>query len=244
MTAPSALRQEAHHSFVWLALFALAYGLLHHQGFVLGRLGTVGQQGTRWADWIDLVTPYLVVGPAAVAMATVGASRNQWLLFAVGAIAYTQGHGIHLAANSIGNDLGASGIGLTDVTHLWDEVMGHYVWYGGLAVMVAALALAFRPLTQPRRSMAMLLLTLLFGVTYASNALEGHTAVMALITSLGFVAWSLMERRGSEPSPGHSPAAGLLGWVFLPSCLVLGFYGLWHRGFPEPTSVGWNPLGP
>lgn len=40
---------------------------------------------------------------------------------------YASGHGIHLAANSIGN------VSPGPTARLWDEVVGHCVWYATMA---------------------------------------------------------------------------------------------------------------
>jgi uncharacterized membrane protein YagU involved in acid resistance len=56
------------------------------------------------------------------------ARRRIWLVFGAGSIAYASGHGIHLAANSVAN----ASPGPT--AHLWDEVVGHYIWYVGVAL--------------------------------------------------------------------------------------------------------------
>lgn len=64
-------------------------------------MGEVG--ATRWADWVDLATPYAVLGTAGLALSTAAVPRRVWVLFAVGALTYAEGHGIHLAANSVAN---------------------------------------------------------------------------------------------------------------------------------------------
>jgi hypothetical protein len=56
-----------------------------------------------------------------------------------------QGHGIHLAANSVGN------VEPSPVVHLWDEVVGPAVWYAGVAVVCAVLATAVRDRPLPDR---------------------------------------------------------------------------------------------
>ena len=78
--------------------------------------------GTRWADWLDLTTPYFVLGLAAWALSGVAARRSSWVILAVGGVIFTQGHGLHLSANSVGNVVP----GRTE--HLWDEIVGHYIW--------------------------------------------------------------------------------------------------------------------
>lgn len=204
-----------------LAAFAVAVVLGHHTGVLFEPLGEVGT--TRWADWIDLAVPYAVVGLAAAFLAAVGADRRAWIVFAAGALAYTQGQGIHLAANSIAN------IDPGDTAHLWDEVVGHYVWYGGLAVVVAALALAAdrrRLPANPVRSP----LAALFGFTVFTNSVEGGTPLLGIVTALGFVVWGL-RRRGRLAwllVPAYGVAlAGLVGW------------GAYWRGWPQFSEIGW-----
>jgi len=100
----------------WLTTTALAYAVLHHLGLLPDGLGS-GPEGTRWADWLDLLVPWLVLAPAALTMWAAPASVRGWMLFGAGVVAYVSGHGIHLAANSVGNqDPG-------ETAHLWDEVM-------------------------------------------------------------------------------------------------------------------------
>src|SRR5262245_42542804 len=84
-----------------LALTAIAHPLTHHTGVGLAWLGTVGD--TRWADWIDILTPYAVLLPAAAALRAARTGPRIWTLYLLGAITYVEGHGIHLAANSVGN---------------------------------------------------------------------------------------------------------------------------------------------
>jgi len=84
-----------------LALFALAFAVAHHTGAAFAPLGDVGP--TRWADWIELAVPWLVLGTAAGVLVAAGAGRREWIVFALGALLYAEGHGIHLAANSVGN---------------------------------------------------------------------------------------------------------------------------------------------
>lgn len=237
----------------WLLIFAVAYGLLHHQGFVLARLGQVADSGTRWADWIDLATPYLVLVPASAALVRLrpGVSSRLWIVFALGAVSYVEGHGIHLAANSVSNLVADEAIAdrrLLDVVHLWDELVGHYLWYGGLSVVVASVVLAIRPYhlaPVPVAAAIAVLASLLVGVTYATNALEGHFAWPGLAFSVAMTAglsgdrWT--RRNGLARRPERM-AVDLALPGFVTAVLVLGFYGCWHRGFPDPSSVGWNLL--
>ena len=85
----------------WLGWFALAVIVGMQAGTVFKPLGTVGE--TRVADWVDLLTPFAILGCAAMVLVRAEASRGQWVLFGIGGITFTLGHGLHLAANSVSN---------------------------------------------------------------------------------------------------------------------------------------------
>jgi hypothetical protein len=160
-----------------LALTAVAYVVCHHLGLLPRGLGA-GPGGTRWADWLDLLVPWLVLGPAAATLLAAEASRRTWTVFGIGALAYASGHGIHLAANSVGNaDPGPT-------AHLWDEAVGHDIWYAGVAVVAAALASTMRG--RPRTGTLGYALGVAVGLTWASNAL-GATAGAVVLGLLGAV---------------------------------------------------------
>jgi hypothetical protein len=56
--------------------------------------------------------------------------------------------------------------------HLWDETVGHLVWYAGVAVVVAALAAGMARERSPSGFLAPVL-ALAVGVTWATNAAGG-----------------------------------------------------------------------
>lgn len=169
-----------------LALTALAYAVTHHLGLLPSDLGTA-PEGTRWTDWLDLAVPWLVLAPAAVTVHAAASSRRTWLLFAAGAVAYTSGHGIHLAANSVGN--AAPG----ETAHLWDEVVGHYLWFAGVALVLGALASTMRG--RPRSPVLGYVLAVASGLTWATNALGGGTVVFSLFVAMGAAGAGWLARR-------------------------------------------------
>lgn len=206
--------------------FAIGYNLAHHNSLVGDH---EGPRGTRVADWVDLVTPFVVALPL---LWFVAGQRARWgcqVGAAVGAIFYVEGHGIHLAANSVSNAGGANAVGsAAEVAHFWDEVAGHYLWYLGLAVMVGACALCVRscPLGLPKALLVMG--GAVCGLTWATNGLEGGTAVFSLFCAVGAVALVDRERGGISVAllAGSTVAIG-----------VLVAYGLTHSGFPQPSSL-------
>ena len=204
-----------------LALFAVAVILGHHLGTLLGWLG--GRGDTRWADWVDLALPYFVVGCAAATLAAVPGGRREWLLLVAAGLVCTQGHGIHLAANSIAN------VEPSGIAHLWDETVGHWLWYGGLAGLVATLAYALDAVPSPRNAWG-LALALAYGFTVFTNSVEGGTAALGLLSGAVFVAWGL--RRA-----GRAPELLVPAYAVTLACLV--GWGLYWRGFPQFSELGW-----
>jgi hypothetical protein len=207
----------------WLVVLALGYAVFHHIGTIFADLGEVGDTHTEWADWIDLATPYVVAGAAAGALRAARASRGTWTLFFLGALLYTQGQGIHLAANSVSN--AAPG----EPAHLWDETVGHYLWYGGFAVLVACLAAALAD-RRHRGGVGAHLLALLVGFTHFTNSIEGQTPVLGIAVAVVFTVWGLVTRDG-------------LGRVLLTSyglsLVLFTAFGIWQGGFPEFSELGW-----
>jgi hypothetical protein len=204
-----------------LALFAVAVILGHHVGTIFGPLGGPGD--TRWADWVDLAVPYLVVGCAATTLAAVRPGPHEWAVLAAAGLLYTQGHGIHLAANSIAN------VEPSDAVHLWDETVGHWLWYAGLTGLVATLASGLDAV--PRlRSLWSLGLAVAFGLTIFTNSVEGGTVVLGLVSGAAFVFWGLRRR-------GRAPELLVPAYAVTVACLV--GWGLYWWGFPQFSELGW-----
>ncbi len=139
-------------------------------------------------------------------------------MFAPAAITYVEGHGVHLAANSIGNRHPSA------LAHLWDETVGHYLQHVGLAAMAAALMLAVGRQRRFPPALALPLATLA-GMTHVTNALEGGTAWLGLAVAAVFSIWGWRRR---------SQAGEVLWWTYLPALVGLITYG-W-TGFAPPSA--------
>jgi hypothetical protein len=168
----------------WLAATAAAYALCHHLGSLPDGLGDAGR-GTRWADWLDLLVPFLVLGPALVALLAARVGTRSWAAFALGSWLYASGHGIHLAANSVGN------VAPGEPAHLWDEYVGHWLWYAGVAVVAAVLA---RAMAGRRATPVGWLLALAVGLTWGTNALGGEFVVPGAVLALAALAYGVRHR--------------------------------------------------
>jgi hypothetical protein len=169
-------------------------------GTIARPLGDVG--GVRAADWLDLLTPWAVVGAAAWVLlrrraqtAGTGPGRVAWALLGLGGIAFAQGKGLHLAGNSVGN---AGPVGrAAELAHLWDESVGHWIWYVGLLVILVGVARAVLDGREPglRTSGAGVALAVVAGFSLANTWIEGHTPWLGLAAAAGFCAVGVRRRR-------------------------------------------------
>lgn len=223
MTIEHAGRGELTRSRPWsldqrLLAFALVVAVCHHVGEEFKWLGNVGDTDTRWADWIDLAVPYLVIGAAAAVLVRAGADRLGWVAFGFGAVVYTQGHGIHLAGNSVDNATGGK------VAHLWDEDVGHWIWYVGLTLLVAVLVRALPPVGL---SLWAWVGVVLAGFTWFDNTVEGGTPYLGIGVAivLGGYAW----RRRVVP----------VAAAYAVALVLLITWGIWRQGFPQFSQLGW-----
>ncbi len=209
-----------------LIAFAIGYNLAHHNSLV-GEYQ--GPRGTRVADWVDLITPFVVALPLLGFLVGQRPRRGHQLVAAVGAVLYVEGHGVHLAANSVSNAGGADAAGpIAEVVHFWDEIAGHYLWYLGLAIMVGVCAHCVRGRPLGLRTGPLALGGAVCGLTWATNGLEGGTAVFSLIFAVGAIGLVDRERAGLS--------VGLLAAGTVAAVVLVG-YGLTHGGFPQPSSL-------
>ena len=224
-----------------LAALAVAVIVTMQIGTLAKPLGDAGD--TRVADWLDLLSPYLVVGCSAwvllrIRSLTHGAApdRGSWWLFATGALAFAQGSGIHLAANSIDN---AQPTGTAaEVTYLWDEHVGHWVWYLGLILLLAGVARAVLgavPTPLPRVHPIGLLLAALVGLTLFNNWVEGQTPWLGLAAAAAAVVLALGAR-----GPGRTYLLVVAGTALI---LLVGWGLYWWavdgHVFPQFSELGW-----
>jgi hypothetical protein len=216
----------------WLGWFALAVIIGMQAGTVFKPLGTVGE--TRVADWVDLLTPYAVLGCAAMVLVRAEASRAHWVLFGVGGITFALGKGLHLAANSVSNVADVV-VAKASIVHLWDEVVSHYIWYTGLFLVLAAMGWALR--TQEFRVGAVdIVVALLVAVTLVNTYIEGGTPWLGLaFLTVGLVCGFLWR------PAAVSRLLLVVGGVGMLLLVGWGVYWLAADGstFPQFSELGW-----
>ncbi|HSO05504.1 MAG TPA: hypothetical protein VLQ92_13545 [Candidatus Limnocylindrales bacterium] len=216
----------------WLGWFALAVIIGMQAGTVFKPLGTVGE--TRIADWVDLLTPYAILGCAAMVLLRAWATRGQWVLLGVGGITFTLGHGLHLAANSISN-VADQVVAGASIVHLWDEVVSHWIWYTGLFLVMAAVAWALRD-----QELAVgapdVVVAVLVAVTLVNTYIEGATPWLGMIFLAAGLIAGLMWRPATV-----SRLLLVVGGVGLVLLVGWGVYWVAADGslFPEFSELGW-----
>lgn len=216
----------------WLGWFALTVIVGMQAGTIFQPLGGVGE--TRVADWVDLLTPYAVIGTAAMVLVRAAAGRSQWVLLAVGGVAFALGKGLHISANSASNVADPT-IADSTIVHLWDEVVSHIIWYSGLFLLLMSLAWALREVGF-RVGALDFFVAALVAVTLVNTYIEGAQPWLGLV----FLAVLLAVGLRSSPRPAGRllTVVGGLGLLLL---LGWGLYWFITDGqvFPEFSDLGW-----
>jgi hypothetical protein len=203
-----------------LVAFALAVAVFHHTPAVGGGAG----------DWIDLATPFVVVGAAAVVLVRLDAWGAGLGVAVAAGIAYVDGHGLHLAANSIRAEKPTGEV--ERVAFFWDERFSHWEWHVGLLGLLVAFCLAepwARPPVRASSTQAALVAALL-GFTLFTSTVEGQTWWLLPPVALALAVWAL-----GRPRPMVRACAGAL----VLACILLAGWAAWHRGVPEFSDLGW-----
>jgi hypothetical protein len=207
---------------VGFLLFAAAFAVFHHVPSFAGPA----------QEAVDHLTPFAVIGTAALVLAAVRAAPAAIVLALIAGVIYVEGHGIHLAANAIGNE--EIPPALEDVVHFWDEVWGHIWWHLGWVLLVGALCLAEALARGPRSwrppsTVLAVLSVLLLGATFFTSGVEGGTWWLFAAAVPVFVVWAVRA-----PRPLLVTAAG----AFALAGLLMAIWAIWHGGMPEFSDVG------
>lgn len=210
---------------VWkpLAWWVVVFAVGQQAGTVFRFLGDVGD--TRWADWVDLLTPWAVLGLGLVVVLRAEATGRLLLAYAAAGLLYVEGHALHLSANSISN-IQSSGVG-----HLWDEVVSHYLWYSGALAVLVVLLFAVAGARDPERPWVGYALTPLLAFTLLNGWIEGGVVVVGFVSAAVLTALGVSHRR--RAAGRFALTTGLLGLV------ALAGWGLYWGYFPQYSELGW-----
>jgi hypothetical protein len=204
----------------------------------------------QWADPVDVLTPFVMLPIYWILFKLGAGTRRLWLvwLFAVFAVFFVEGHGIHLSANSIDNLIKDKASDVYRLVYFYDEHLGHYLWTLGLIGLWALVAVSawinkgegasskFRGVARVFTMVA----ALVYGFNYAANIVEAQTAPLGIpyaVLVAGVLLFSKKNRMRTSESPVLTFTALAYGFAAL---LFLG-WGLYWHGMPEPSAVGIIP---
>lgn len=174
-----------------------------------------------------------MVGTAAWALASLGARGPVVAVAIAAAVAYVDGHGIHLSANSIANE--GPGPEVEDLVYFWDERFSHLEavigWFGLFACICWAEAQAADRGEVVGSDPRLIAATgVLLGVTLFTNTVEGHTWPIELAAAAAFAAW--LARTRGRPLLAATAAGFAVG------AALIAAFAVWQGGVPELTDAG------
>jgi hypothetical protein len=200
-----------------------------------------------YQDIFDIFTPLVLIPIYWALFKYPGESTpaEETVFMVLGAF-WVSGQGMHLAANSINNLIGAvadsgvldvTGSDVYSLTYFYDEILSHYLWHIG--VVGLAILLIYRewlkPTSQKTAWWLILIGGMLYGFTLFSIFLEGQTIALGIPFVYLFVLFTLIwgrKKLNSQP---------ILAFLFI-SCLVAALFftgwGLYWGGFPQFSEVG------
>ena len=225
----------------WLILlFALAFALLLLGPPLLGQ-PFPGYPLMDWADVLDIATPLVLMPLYWVLFTDAGRVYRTLALtlaFVVLAALWTEGQGMHLSANSIGNLFGGGTTQVHTLIHFYDEVLSHYLWHLGiisLSILLLAVSYSDPVSASAPRWGIIIPAAVMYGFTYFAAIVEGGTVPLGLPAAVLIVVW-LLARKQNEIKTHN-----LVGFFFLANAIALLLFAVWFArwgGFPEFSAVG------
>lgn len=246
--------KEERKFFLWLFGYGFVLAFFH---IVPTFLSSYLKSPLTWGDGLDFLTPFAVIPLAYILYSRTSKislspmsllSRGQKaiakIILAIGFLLYVDGHGLHLSSNSLSRLLqNVKGSELFRANYLFDEIISHYMWDGGLflvsiALMIVSSNLSFSSIS--RANSALLYLGAAFyGFTFTVNGIEGQTVPFTF--SAAFVSFliTLALYFKSQKRVSQNPILiFFLGAYFL-SSLLFAYWGISHSGFPQFSELGW-----
>ena len=206
----------------------------------------------RYGDFLDLMlTPWIGVGVFALlyvfipkaSESSTGHKNLYRVLFWTFSVLYVEGHGMHLAANSIGNNLVTNtDARLARSIFLVDEPIGHLLWLAG-AIGLALIAVAYqssytsRDQLTRRQIWLILISGMLYGVSFALTIIEGQSALWAgPIVIVALFVLGVRWLRG-KTNWYKQPASTFFVPGFSVVLVTLGVWLLRFGSFVEPSTI-------
>lgn len=236
---------------LWLFAYAFIYAFFHilpaFLKFEIKNLLMI-------ADVFDILTPffmvfmiyriYLMLLPHIKIDSSFPVKSVAVIIFVFGAITFVEGHGMHLSANAIARHLTPSrDLSLFALDYSFDEVMGHIFWDSGililsLGIILVGFHMGQKKLSSPKQAW-IILASLIYGFTYFVNAVEGQTVffTLPLAAVIPIMVWWTSRRKRIRIS--RNPILSLFLLCYTVALCLFLIWGIWQRGFPEFSELGW-----
>lgn len=192
----------------------------------------------RLGDVTDLATPIILLPLywTLFQLRLNNASMKEISLFLIFAALLAQGQGMHLSANSIDNILTEKTSDIYMLTHFFDEVLSHYIWFFGTIGLTSILL--YRQFKNPFANQSKITLeviaALFYGITNFISVIEAQLTPVGIPYSILVVFFGFMNRKKLKQQP-------LLLFFFLAhllSLILFAAWGFYFKGFPEFSSLG------
>jgi hypothetical protein len=191
----------------------------------------------KLGEILDLLTPLILIPLYWLLMElrpVIPPSRGENILFLLLAVLWVDGHGMHLAANSIGHLLkDLAGTDVHTLTDFYDETLSHYLWH--FAVVALSILLLYRQWRHPfdgenKGLILGIIAGIIYGFVYFTIIVEAQTPPIgvpfAVLVPIFALVWGRKEFK-------RQPTLVF----FTIACLVaLGFFVGWAiywRDLPE-----------
>ena len=206
------------------------------------------------ADIFDILTPfvmifviyriYLMLLPHLRNNSGFPVKSVSVIILVFGAISFVEGHGMHLSANAIARHLTPSkDLSLFALDYSFDEILGHIFWDSGIIILSLGIILMGLHIDQKKLSNSkqalIFLSSLICGFTYFVNAVEGQTVFFTLpfAAAIPLAMWWITRRWGILFS--RNPVLSLYFLSYIVALFLFLIWGVWQKGFPEFSELGW-----
>jgi hypothetical protein len=132
---------------------------------------------------------------------------------------------------------------LYKAAYLFDEIISHFMWDGGVflisvALIIAAYKISFKSLTW--KNFAFLSLgSAFYGFAFTANGIEGQTVVFTFpAAGVGFLL-TLLFYFHRKKEGNQNPFLFFFMSGYLLSLILFAYWGISRSGFPQFSELGW-----
>jgi hypothetical protein len=234
----------------WLLLYGFTFAFF---GIMPALVPGMWKSPITKGDALDFLTPLAVM---SVALILFHKMKTRWLneghsrgiktaamiSFAAGVIFYVEGHGVHLPSNSLAR-LMEPKTAIYKAAYLYDEILSHYIWDGGVILISAGLIILASRISFPPLSIANYLFIGLgaasYGFTFTCNGIEGQTFPLTFPAAVIGMTVALVLYLKNKKTGRPNPVLLFFLFGYLIGVILFAYWGISHPGFPEFSAIGW-----